>query len=358
MSFQPANLAYSLRRLGIRRLFCGTLFAFVALCPLVGCKQDSTPALSEYTKKEYGETHASESELKPFIDVTRNQALPIPTPATPGLPDVSQGMPNPRDLSPNQLRATPTGFRSADADYVEKADLYWSLNWIRKQLLMGSLPHDLPAMIAKLKKSALKTAPDKNYQVTMDAITYLESGLQHLKAIQALMAVQVEPAMLPWSSGETGLKQYIEENRLGFGGKTFEVVRRRQHTAISSSAIPMTKAKRESRDSGMLSPEQQRAIGIILEYGRRYRANPEELMQREWKQAIQKINDLRDNLGLMNRAENRDGDSTFVPPNIAKSVMGAGPAMPSNPAEGLDSTDRPDNFGLSDNFISPYGKGD
>src|SRR5262249_20629239 len=55
------------------------------------------------------------------------------------------------------------------------------------------------------------------------------------------------------------------------------------------------------------------AIKLVEEYAEKYQAPPDEMMKRAWRKAIEKINELRDELGLMNRAENRDALTNYVP---------------------------------------------
>ena len=64
----------------------------------------------------------------------------------------------------------------------------------------------------------------------------------------------------------------------------------------------------------------------MLEYARTYRAAPDAVRQKEWTAAVEKISKLRDELGLMNRAENKEDDySAAVQPSTEGGVSGVVP---------------------------------
>jgi hypothetical protein len=209
------------------------------------------------------------------------------------------------------------GFRGEDADYIDKADVYWKLNWIRKQLLAGLLPSNLEEAIEKTRRQLLTTKLDKNYQIADEAVTQLEKGSEHLRAHRKLQAASVPLSLIPWSAGRNAVERFLDDGHLGFGGKDrSRESNRRDEDEDEESTIRRVWRSHQAATATTLTARQQEALTIIREYAERHRVAPEEMMKRAWRRAIEKINELRDELGLMDRAENRDGDSAYIPTSI------------------------------------------
>ena len=191
--------------------------------------------------------------------------------------------------------------RGADSDYVDKADVYWKLNWLRRHLGDPTLPEDFEKAI-KLSREIMTTAEhDKNYRLADDALTLLESGLKHYRAAQALRAANTDTILIPWSGGVEAVQRAIDRGVLGFGEKRQTAARAAARDEDDSPLRPAA-----SGEAPALPPAQQKIIDLILEYARRYRAAPDMMRRSDWTNAAQKINRLRDELGLMNRPENRE----------------------------------------------------
>jgi hypothetical protein len=85
--------------------------------------------------------------MAPVTDVTTGKPMPQETPGSmPIVPPVNMdAAPGARtDVtqwidSRGQAGRIGTGFRNADSDYIDIADVYWKLNWIRKQIQAGLL---------------------------------------------------------------------------------------------------------------------------------------------------------------------------------------------------------------------------
>ena len=155
----------------------------------------------------------------------------------------------------------------------------------------------------------MKTADhDANYRLADDALTHLETGLKHYRAAQALRAANTDTILVPWSGGVEAVQRSIERGVLGFGEKTQTAIRASTRDE-DEDAAPRRAA---TNAAPTLTPAQQKIVDIILEYARRYRASPDAMRRADWAVAVTKTNRLRDELGLMHRAENREDnyDST------------------------------------------------
>ncbi|MCS6777511.1 MAG: hypothetical protein RMJ43_14460 [Chloroherpetonaceae bacterium] len=205
------------------------------------------------------------------------------------------------------------GMRGSDADYIDKADVYWKLNWIRKQLQAGTIPPNLADAIARTRQQLETTQRDKNYRIAERAIQLLEEGMEHLQARRTLVAAGVASDLIPWSLGREAVQRYIDEGRLGFGSAAKRASLRPGTADAKESPAQSYWRQQRNTLTSTLTARQQSTIALILEYAEKYRASPDTMLQRVWQKAIERINELRDELGLMNRNENRDSNSTYVP---------------------------------------------
>ena len=192
--------------------------------------------------------------------------------------------------------------RGADSDYVDKADVYWKLNWLRKHLGDATLPDDFEKAIKLCRETMATAAHDANYRLADDALTHLETGLKHYHNAQALKAANTDTILIPWSGGVEAVQRAIDRGVLGFGEKS-QTANRAYSRDEDGNAAP----RRSAAAAGpTLTPAQQKIVDIILDYARLYRASPDAARRAEWGSAVTKINRLRDELGLMNRAENHE----------------------------------------------------
>ena len=236
---------------------------------------------------------------------------------------------SPRTFAPLQegLPNLGAGLRGADADYVDKADVYWKLNWIRKELLSGSLPENLEQAIEKTRKQLKTTEKDKNYVIANTAITHLEKGVEHSKAMQLLKSAQISTLIVPWRSSKESIQRFIESGGLGFGKQS-----KSYHTRSSGFDEDdlSSNSHKKNADVPLLTTTQKLIIETVLLYAEKYHASPQEVMSREWQQAIERINYLRDELGLMKRETNKDGDNSNIPTDVTG-------AKSQNPRDLLDN---------------------
>lgn len=202
--------------------------------------------------------------------------------------------------------------RGADSDYIDKADVYWKLNWIRKQILTGNFPENFEQAIAKTRKLHETTRRDKNYDLAAEAIKLIEEGWEHHKALVKLRLARISLVMVPWAGGTYAVQRFIDEGGLGFGEKPKTPARgltTRNGEEEEENYVPLYRRMRPQKSATMLG-SQQEAIAIVLTYAQKYRNSPEEMMKRAWRRALAKIYEYRDELGLMNRSENNDGNPT------------------------------------------------
>ncbi|MGL1423610.1 hypothetical protein ACSTJ1_00265, partial [Vibrio parahaemolyticus] len=58
----------------------------------------------------------------------------------------------------------------SDTDYIRKADVYWKLNWARKQVLSGSIPPQFASSLARIRKLLEPAVQDANYNLAQKAL--------------------------------------------------------------------------------------------------------------------------------------------------------------------------------------------
>jgi hypothetical protein len=208
-------------------------------------------------------------------------------------------------------------------DYVDKSDVYWKLNWIRQQLLAGTLPSNLEEAVAKTRKKMLTTEHDRNYPIAEEAVKLLEEGLKHLRADRALQAAHINRYAVPWGGGREAIQRYINAGEAGFGGKALgsDKVSTSQDDEDDKPYAERFGISSSPLTTVGLSSTQKQALDILLDYETQYHASPDEMMRRAWSRAIERINKLRDELGLMNQEANSDGDQTGIAPGISRGAL-------------------------------------
>jgi hypothetical protein len=245
-----------------------------------------------------------------------------------------------RDSSTILSRSDPGSGGAAAAqdaltDYTAKCDVYWKLNWIRKELLAGRVPIDLASLIDRTRHVIAATHPDGNYDLGMDALAHLEKGLDHLAAARTIAEGGHGGGSAPWHSGRTVMQRYVDDWLLGPSRFLKQL---NPHApggmlddpdADDADALPG-----HTRVVPDVPPAPAReAASLMVTYASRYDASPEEMMRREWKLAIEKTNRLRDNLYLMGKPQNADGNSTEIS-SVPVQTRAVGPAADETQAPG------------------------
>ena len=226
--------------------------------------------------------------------------------------------------------------RGADSDYVDKSDVYWKLNWLRKHMGDATLPEDFEKAIKICRETMTTATHDANYRLADDALTHLEAGLKHYRNAQILKAANADVILIPWSGGEEAVQRALDRGVLGFGEKMQAASRA---SARDEDGNPAPR-RNSAASAPTLTPAQQKIVDLVLEYAHRYRASPDAARRSDWDVAVTKINRLRDELGLMNRAENREdayeatggaGDSGMVGTDGVVPI----PPDPNSPQSGM-----------------------
>lgn len=211
--------------------------------------------------------------------------------------------------------AVATSSAGDGADYEDKCDVYWKLNWIRKEILAGRAPYNLGDVIKKTRQELSQTRPDGNLDLAAEAMDHLEKGLMHLAADQDIQAAHITRSSIPWSVGPAGMRRFIETTIPG--AKANSGVSGRRGSAGFDDDDDFTPASSGSLHQP-IDWQQQQAITVMENYASHRHASPESLMRSEFRTAIQKTNRLRDNLHLEHRKENDDGDATEVGAGISE----------------------------------------
>ena len=301
----------------------------LALILLTGCEQ-STPVTStdeEELKDVRIKRMVIDTRVSPRKDLATGNSAQF-------LPDVH---PNPTVLSgmvPNADVPVGSAYggghtdaqgraRGADSDYIDKADVYWKLNWLRKHLHDRMLPPEFERAITKAQTQLEDTVHDKNYQLGDDAIKHLKRGLEGFRDAELLRTANINVLLVPWSSDDVAVQRFVDGGGLGFGARSGAASGRTTRDAHTPLYRRLPAAPPEA-----LSPTQEKILAVVKKYARDYRISPDTLRAHEWDAAAEKIDHLRDELGLMNRRENSDDSSRPAVPDLDTDMSGVNNLVP------------------------------
>lgn len=328
-----------------KKLLLPAAATFACLCLLSGCKQNadfqqsvevsgSVKAINDDAIKEMSQV----GEIRRATDTATGEIQ------------------NPGSYSGESLtRATRMNTRGVKDYYTAYAGVYWQLNYIRKLILKGNLPSDFPAEVGKIRRALREDSVglqhDGNFQLADEALAHLEKGIDHMLAAQTLKESSATIYSAPWIAGRQTMQSFIDEGRLGFGAKTVgdtSTLEVRSHS--DDSEVSTKRITHPYRETTMLSSIQKRAIDVLLEYADSYHASPTELMKKEFAVAIRKTNKLRDQLWLMKRPENNDGDTTNSTVGNSPTHVNPGTSSSDVTQSGYDKngTDLPPDFPKDD----------
>ena len=217
------------------------------------------------------------------------------------------------------------GFRGPDADYIDKCDVYWKLNWIRKRLQSGKLPSNLKEAVAQTRKLLMTAARDRNFNTGEEAVIALEEGIEHLEAQRTLRLGNVEALLVPWGAGRAAVERHFDKDKARTNPTELKPNKYLTHSSgslsldLTQSSSAMPRPAHMGRTT-VIAPSVKAAQSLALSYADKYTASPEDMMRRSWQKAIEKINKLRDDLGLMNRTDNSDRNDVSVPTILGATV--------------------------------------
>lgn len=309
---------------------------------LTGCNQEKE--LGEFNVSEVKSLQVTDS-LRPMTNTATGQDMRSELPEGYSRPKVDVvagggGYKNSEWQSGGIAAAThySPGFRGADADYIDKADVYWKLNWIRKQLQNGKLPSNLKEAVAKTRKLVMTVVRDRNADTAEEAVIALEEGIAHMEAQHTLTLGNLDLQLVPWGAGRAAVERYFDKDKGKINradSKSSKYLNRSGgNLALNLMETPsvLPRPSRLGRSTTVSTPGVTEAQAVALSYADKCAASPEEMMRRSWQKAIEKINKLRDDLGMMNRADNSDRNDVSVP-----TVFGTS-AEPQNTAEEMQTT--------------------
>ena len=208
------------------------------------------------------------------------------------------------------------------ADYPDKCTLYWKFNWIRHELLKGTIPYDRE-MLTQLRYQLELTGRDANYALIDKILKSLDLSRTYFDDARTLRISGIDAASLPWKNGPEIVRQSLKpavspdapiDRKPGYSDESDEENDSVMHPASAPPAIV------ESPVS-TVSPHD---TNLILDYVRRHRASPQQMLQRELSAALVDIIALRAGLQLQDRDATPDTDESTVPDKIGeKDVPGA-----------------------------------
>ncbi len=291
-----------IHRIGIARCFRQAVLLPLLpclLCGMAGCANNSKTTASPTLINTASENTSSG---KPGAANAASEAGGDANSAPGSVPDIRQ-----KDTRDPVLTA---------ADYPDKCTLYWKLNWIRHELLKGTLPYDRE-MLTDLRYQLDLTARDANYTLIEKTLKSLDLSLTYFDDARTLRVAGVDTASLPWKNGAEIVRQSLKpvvstdtpiDRKPGYSSQADED----EDTGAPPAAAPST-----AGDSPIstVSPHNLR---MIQDYARRQHASPQQMLQRELSAALVDIVALRDSLQLKDRDSTPDTDETTVPDNVGQ----------------------------------------
>lgn len=86
----------------------------------------------------------------------------------------------------------PVPGKNNDADYIMKSDIYWKMNWIKKQIDSMIVPPQLDQKVAKLREQIGKSLEDDKKPLMLEICDLLERGLDAHRMISEMKRYGVD----------------------------------------------------------------------------------------------------------------------------------------------------------------------
>jgi len=205
--------------------------------------------------------------------------------------------------------------------YTAICDVYWKLNWIRKELRQGTVPYNMLDEIHKNRVTLERVTRCGNYDLAAEAMDRLENGLAHLACLRTMRAAHIDVRHMPWEADQQSAKELLDlDHRADVPASALRLSHR--STGEDDDDEPIMSVTRPIVGEPTSDPAHSLAVSLTLDYQNRYHRSPQQLMQEEWESAIRKINRLRDNLALQNREQNSDGDGADVSIAVTRAMDG------------------------------------
>lgn len=174
----------------------------------------------------------------------------------------------------------------SDHNYVDKADIYWKLNWMTQDTENGMFSPDFLPELDKLQSRLRDTEMDDKLPLIQEIIKDFRDAMEADKIAKDFRKAGLDAHRLPWANGRLGLEKSLNDTINKNPGNAY-------------FAPPQTTTRREKS-------LHERALA----YGEKYHASPEDVKKRLLANAATKTEHLGDMLGLLGRESNtKPGDA-------------------------------------------------
>lgn len=163
---------------------------------------------------------------------------------------------------------------NAGRDYERKCDIYWKLNWVKKQIDAGRVPSELPNALRDIAMETKPTDSDDKKPLIGTILQDLQSGLDAHRAGDALRQHGVDPSSVAWGIGRISLESKL--------------------SGVPGSAVPASGMSKDARQQ-------------ILSYEEQFHASPISVKRESFGRASHNIERLGNMLGMLGREENTPG---------------------------------------------------
>lgn len=181
----------------------------------------------------------------------------------------------------DEPRSIQTG-EGADSDYIDKADIYWKLRWLKGEVEAGRYPSNMGSEVDELEERTAGTAPDQNRPLLEDAVKGYRDGFAAHKAIDEIKAGGLDPATIPWGTGRYLIEESFKKSNL--------------------SKDPIL--------AGLGSRPLSKAQFVALDWETQHHKSPIEVRDVSIEKATTTTDLIAEELGLADRGPNAGGDPT------------------------------------------------
>lgn len=200
-------------------------------------------------------------------------------------------------------------------------DIYWKLNWIRKELLDSNVPNNLGKVVVRTRKHCQRIhkdfsdrSIDKFLDIANEALDHLDKGLDHMATTRLLTRANISWRSLPWSASENEVQRWLENQG-----------------ALPSSQVSASSSRSDSEDedgstrnrfvpkhvtsssiSRFVGSDTRKGAMLALDYAHQYHHSPLDEARKEFEAALRDILRLRDKMELQYARPSVPGDSFLI----------------------------------------------
>lgn len=286
----------------------GYLFAILMIVGLTGCKNEHYSDIQDISQTDaYKEARPAEvkdlDDSGPkILDVRTGKPLDTRVTAGPDpdkIPTPDEGVASIDPLESLEGEATEG---EKHLNWRGLMDIYWKLNWVRKELLSSNVPKDLRVVVARTRRHSLrirKSFSDRSVTKYLDivdsSLDALDAGMDQMVFCNQMTRANIAWRTLPWNATENLIQRELVLQGL-----------MPQTNDRSSSSFYNKKDDDDSvrpnpynsigKTGAVISTDRRAIAQSILEYAHKHHVSPEEGARTEFEKALKDVVRLRNKI--------------------------------------------------------------